>query len=341
MRMNDELLKKTGNIDQLCGIRECVLLHGSAEGTKIARCHNAAGLDFTVIPDRCMDIYDFSYRGVNLAFHSKNGLVSPLRFSPKNDEFPEQWPGGFLCTCGLENVNLHNESRGEAFPTHGRIGAVPTAQFLTETGWEGDRYRLRMKGEMHETCMLKRHLSLVRTIETGMCERSVRITDRITNMNSVPEPVMLLYHFNFGYPLIGEGARAITEGVSLEPLNSQSSDPAIMTEPERENKVQSFLGTCKDKKAAAFLVNEKLKLGICLEYETEYLPYLVEWKHLLPGDNVLAFEPTNVPAMNRETAEKEGKLVMLPPFEQITTSFALRVLDGEDIFRFRSGRNTK
>ena len=331
--MDIQLLKKTGNIDQICGIRESVLLSGPSKGTRIARLYKAAGLDLTVVTDRCMDLYDFSYKGINLAFHSKNGLQSPFLFSPQKDEFPEQWPGGLLCTCGLRNINLHNERGAEVFPTHGRIGSVPAMRVQPETEWIGDRYFLRLKGEMHETRMLKSHLSLKRTIETEMFGHSIRITDCISNENSSPEPVMLLYHFNFGYPLIEKGATAVTEGISLKPLNPRSSDPVIMTDPERENQVQSFLGTCKEKKAAASIMNERLKMGVRLEYETEFLPHLVEWKHLLPGDCVLSFEPTNAAAVNRETAEKEGKLTVLQPFETMQIHLTLTVLDGSEEIR--------
>ena len=75
--MNIQLLKQLGNIDQIAGIRESQLLRGRGEQIHIAEFYNAAGLRFTVVPDRCMDLFDFSYKGINFAFQSKNGLTSP------------------------------------------------------------------------------------------------------------------------------------------------------------------------------------------------------------------------------------------------------------------------
>ena len=98
--MNVELLKQLGNIGQIAGIRESRLLRGRGEGIAIAEFYNAAGLRFTVVPDRCMDLFDLSYKGVNLGFQSKNGLTSPQAFCPSDGEFSEQWPGGMLVTCG-------------------------------------------------------------------------------------------------------------------------------------------------------------------------------------------------------------------------------------------------
>ena len=87
--MNVELLKQLGNIGQIAGIRESRLLRGRGEGIAIAEFYNAAGLRFTVVPDRCMDLFDLSYKGVNLGFQSKNGLTSPQAFCPSDGEFSE------------------------------------------------------------------------------------------------------------------------------------------------------------------------------------------------------------------------------------------------------------
>ena len=80
--MNVSLLKHLGNIDQIAGVRESQLLRGRGEQIQIAEFYNAAGLRFTVVPDRCMDLFDFSYKGVNLAFQTKNGLTSPQAYIP-------------------------------------------------------------------------------------------------------------------------------------------------------------------------------------------------------------------------------------------------------------------
>ena len=102
--MDIQLLKYLGNIDQIAGVREYQLLRGRGEQIQVAEFYNAAGLRFTVIPDRCMDLFDLSYKGVNLSFQSKNGLVAPQANSAAKGEFTEQWSGGMLVTCGLDNV---------------------------------------------------------------------------------------------------------------------------------------------------------------------------------------------------------------------------------------------
>ena len=82
-----EALRMVGNMDQLAGIRLAQLADGPGRGVTIAEFHNAAGLHFTVSPDRCMDIYDFSYKGINISFLSRNGMRSPMSYTALKGEF--------------------------------------------------------------------------------------------------------------------------------------------------------------------------------------------------------------------------------------------------------------
>lgn len=322
--MDKLLLKKLGNIDQIAGIRESVLLRGRGEGTKIAEVYNASGLRFSVMPDRCMDIYDLSFKGINISFHSKNGIVSPLSFSPSVDEFPEQWPGGMLCTCGLSNVNLHNVMDGETHPTHGRISSVPASNFGTESFWDGDEYKLRVSGEMHETVMFGRHFSLKRTIETGLSEPSVTITDVITNMGAYQEPYMLLYHMNFGSPFLSPDTECIIREGKVNPLCVGSVDNVHVEEPDDAYEAQKFLITDFPKMGHAELINRKIGMKAELIFTTDNLPNMVEWKHLKSHDYCLALEPTNTWAMNRKQAMENEKIAAILPYSSVTNKLHLR-----------------
>ena len=105
--MKVDLLKHLGNMEQICGIRETRMCRGFGQGVTVAEFYNAEGLRFSVVPDRCMDLYDFSYKGVNLSFLSCNGLRPPMDYTVQQGEFAWQWSGGMLSTCGLDNVGGH------------------------------------------------------------------------------------------------------------------------------------------------------------------------------------------------------------------------------------------
>lgn len=325
--MNIGLLRQLGSIDQLAGIRESRLLNGPSGGVRIAEFYNAAGLRFTLVPDRCMDIYDLSYKGVNVSFQSKNGLTAPQLCSAADGEFNEQWPAGMLVTCGLDNVGEHASGDG-IYPIHGRISNVPASAFGTRTFWAGEDYRLRASGEMRQTCLYGRNLALQRTVETGLNDRSLTIHDTITNYDAADEPYMLLYHFNFGYPLLQEGTRVEISPADTHGMNPISNDHRHMTVPVDGCGEELFFHTNLGSRACGVIWNEQLELGAYIAFDTKNLPNLVEWKMMKSHDYVLALEPCNTRGVNRTQAVENGNIAVLPAYSSIENHLELGILDG-------------
>ena len=330
--MNISLMKQLGNIDQIAGIRESVLLRGRGEQMHIAEFYNAAGLRFTVVPDRCMDVFDFSYKGVNLSFQSKNGLTSPQAYTPADGEFAEQWPGGMLVTCGLDNVGGH-AVRGGVFPTHGRISHVPAKTFGTSTCWEGEDYILRASGEVHQTKMYSRHLSIRRTIKTGLNDKTVKLHDVITNFEAEDEPYMLLYHFNFGYPLLQADSCVAATPAQVTPMTGLSADPVHMMAPVDGRGEELYFRSYAPGRACGVIYNERLELGAYVAFDTRNLPNMVQWKKMKSHDYVLALEPCNTFGINRDEAAEQGKLAVLPAYSSVENHLELGVLDGLEEIR--------
>jgi len=324
--MNIELLKHLGNIDQVAGIRESQLLRGRGEQMHIAEFYNAAGLRFSVVPDHGMDLYDLSYKGINLAFHTKNGLVSPQAYSAVNGEFAEQWPGGALFTCGLANVGGHLSDATGEYPTHGRIGHVPAQTFGTDTFWDGDNYILRAAGEVHQTRFTGRHLSIRRTVETGLNDKCLKLHDVVTNYEAVAEPYMLLYHFNFGYPLVSENSH-IAAAKSAITSPTGSDNPWSLSAPQEVCGEELYIHTQLGDRNTLALYNEELELGMYMTYDTKNLPSVVQWKCMRAHDYVVGLEPGNTYGMSRNDLIKEGKIAMLAPYSSAENTIEVGVMD--------------
>ena len=238
--MDIQLLQRLGNIDQIAGIREVQCTRGPEAGLHMLEIYNAAGLCFTVMPGRCLDIYDFSYKGYNFAFHSKNGLSCER--NPAEDAFFHQWPGGMLSTCGLANVGDACEDGG-VHPIHGRIGSTPARHVSVSEGWEGTDYILRVGAEFWETRLYGRQLSLLRTISASLYGKNIVITDTITNHAVADEEFMLLYHINFGYPLLDASSFVLCPPSAVQPRNDHSEDWVHMCAPGAQAGHQMFLHT--------------------------------------------------------------------------------------------------
>lgn len=326
--MDIKLLKKIGNVDQLAGIRETLLLRGRGEQIHMAEFYNAAGLRFSVVPDRGMDIYDLSYKGVNFSFQSKNGLTSPQAFDAEEGTFAEQWSGGMLVTCGLDNVGEYCENKG-VYPVHGRYSFMPAKNFGTETYWKNEDYILRARGEVHQTKMYGRHLSNRRMIETGLWNKTIKIHDIITNFEAEDEPFMLLYHWNFGYPLLDEDSFVKVSSQQVEPQNDHSTEPTKMKLPVDGAEEELFLHRSRSEVGMGMLWNEHLHLGAYVKYDRAHLPHMMEWKMMKSHDYVLALEPCNTRGWNRAEALEKDAIAVLPAYSSIEIELEMGILDGE------------
>ncbi|MDO4548421.1 MAG: aldose 1-epimerase family protein [Clostridia bacterium] len=327
--MDFELLRHVGNISQIAGIQESTIKTGRGKGLDIARFYNAAGLNFTVCPDRCMDIMDMSYKGVNLSFQSKNGPLGKTA-SPLPEEFQNQWPGGMLVTCGLDNVG-RGYLDGEYFPTHGRISSVPAEHFGTRAEWEDDDYVLSAKGEMHQTRLYGRHLMLSREIRTTLNGTSVTIHDKLTNMQPKKEPFMLLYHVNFGYPLLTGKSRVYTSPTFIAPRNIMSMDHVRMTDPKDDIGEELYIHRPETENAWAALVNPEMALGAYIAFNSYgYIHFFAEWKNMRSHDYVLAFEPCNCFGEGRNIETKKETISSIEGYSTLNFEIKIGVLDGDE-----------
>lgn len=336
--MNIQLLRKLGNIAQIAGINTIKKLFGKAQETCIAEVYNAAGLRFSVLLDKCMDLYDMSFNGINLAFKSKNGLVSNKFFNALDEEFFSYWSGGMLSTCGLANAGPSCTDEGY-HPIHGRIGNIPANHVAVDCNWVGEDYVMSISGEMNESVLYRRNMQLKRRITTSLYAKELHIHDTITNFEPNDEEFMLLYHFNFGYPFLDEGTRLYVSHLKVtQRTNELNEHWNTMEAPEVNIPQQVFIHECKgndDGYAYAAVINHQLSMGAYVKYKTDHLPVLVEWKGMGAHDYVLGVEPSNSYILGRSDERKNGTLPQIAAYSSIDYEVTLGVLSGvEEIEAF-------
>jgi hypothetical protein len=151
---------------------------------------------------------------------------------------------------------------------------------------------------------------------------------------------MLLYHFNFGYPLLDEGSeflapiRAIVHAV--HELRGQGTGYRTQGPPQpdfHEQVYQHDVVAGPDGMASALLINPRLGaggLGVRLDYDATALPCLLEWQCLQSGLYVLGIEPSTNHMRGRAFAEERGELIELQHGEARSYRTRLSVLDGGD-----------
>jgi len=332
-----ELLRYSGNIAQIASISEKSFVRGKARGMSTYEVRTGSGLEFSLLPDKCLDIHELRYKGRNIAFQAKTGLVGPAYGYPLENEFDVYWTAGMLYTCGLLNIgtDCHDEN-GRYQPIHGRIGMTPSEQSSARAFWEGEAYKLEARALTRESVLGQQNLCLSRKISSELGSSSIRIEDTITNDEATSARYMLLYHFNFGYPFICEDTRLLfpAEDAAVEP-RTESARPGLATWDRMERPIDErpeevfFHHPVADANGLVTvkLENHGLGIGCALSYTAKTLPVLSQWKSLRSGEYVLGVEPGTTTLRGRAIEGKDGRLRELKAFASESHSLSLSLYD--------------
>lgn len=337
-----DLLKRLGNISQIASIKHFEYIDGKADSVRAFSVANGGGLDFTILESKSLDIFEMKFKGVNLNYISKPGLVAPGLADAKGVEFLRSITGGMMYTCGLNNVGTDCIDEGVYNGFHGRVRNIPAEKVSSTACWKGDDYILSVSGEMREASLLKDNLVLRRTITTKMGSKSISIRNEVENEGYEEQGLMVLFHINVGYPILDEGSRFV-----LPCLDVKSKDDIPAVDLEEWSKIsgpidqfteQVFyhkVGSDKDGNTASAVINDSLGLGLYVKYNVLQLPRMTEWKSMMSGDYAFGIEPANCLVEGRVREKENGTLQKIAPFEKKAFDFEIGVLDGrEDINRF-------
>ena len=167
-------------------------------------------------------------------------------------------------------------------------------------------------------------------------ERKINIEDNIVNAGYNDTPYMLIYHINFGFPIITEKTRFLSPALSSRAFNDDaykgSMEPNIFQSPTHHYAYECFVHDMpeQDDNVYAALINKKLNFGGYLKYSSKELPNFITWKMMGEQDYVVAMEPgTNLPE-GRVSARKNNRLITLRAREEHKVHLEIGILEGED-----------
>jgi hypothetical protein len=333
----ESLSRQVGHINQIASITRYEITEGKAKGSKVIEIRNGGGLEFRVIESKGLSIYGASYKGINLDFLSKPGLVAPEYFTPCEGDFPRFFHGGLLYTCGMLNAGPAGTDSGSVLSQHGRIGQTPAEAVIARKNWVGDECDFEVSGEVREGLLFKENMVLRRHVSTRFGSSSIIIHDEVENEGFEIQPLMMLYHFNIGYPVLEKGARFVAPIIATTPRGSEHAIPEshceTMSDPVDGGVEEVFyhkVSADSKGRSKAGLLNDMRKLGVVIEYETKNLPNLVEWKSMVSGDYVVGIEPANCLVDSRAKERERGTLRFIEPKEVVAFDLEFNVLDGKD-----------
>ena len=333
-------INKVSNPTQLGGIETSVLDNGAGRGTRVAWINTGTGLRYKVVIDRSMDVAEAFFNQHSLAWLSHGGITTSESAVNRGIDWLRTFGGGLLTTCGLTHVGgPEQDSFGER-GLHGPISNIPAEiESIIQPDPKSGQLAMSITGRMRESRVFGPSLELKRTISGTLGQPSIRIQDTVTNRANTPAPHMLLYHFNFGWPLVDEGTRLLWKGdwqareggingaIFREGYDFKTC-PAPIDTHSGTGEAVAFIDPTADESGhcTAGLFNERLGLAVSLRFQKAQLPWLTNWQHWSKGEYVTGIEPGTHPPIGQAKAREEGSLLFLEPGESRSYEIELNVL---------------
>jgi len=290
---------------------------------------------FIVVPTRGMGIWNASLGDLHLGWRSPvKGPVHPgfvRLFEPGG----LGWLDGFdelLVRCGLESNGSpeFNPNGSLRYPLHGKIANQPAHR--VEVAIDPEAGEIAVTGVVDEARLFGNKLRMTSTLSTRVGRPGVVVTDVVTNLSAEPSELELLYHVNFGVPLLGPGSKVVLPVRKMAPrdavavTNLAEWDTYGPESPGLGEAVFFFeLAADRGGWTRALLHNAAASRGVSLVFTRDQLPYFALWKNRQAAVDgyVTGLEPAvNFP--NVKSFEKEkGRVVVLAPGESRTFEVAI------------------
>jgi hypothetical protein len=321
---------------------------GRRDGVDLIVVDNGA-LRFSVVPTRGMGLWKGWYDGNRL------GWDSPITDGPVHPSLVNLaaagglgWLDGFdelLARCGLENngspfeVKTKKADGSESNTTyglHGKIANIPASYVAVHVDTEPP-HEIVIEGHVEESRLFGPQVRMVTKIATVPGSNSLVVRDEFVNLKDQPVEIQVLYHWNFGPPFLGAGARFVAPCRSVRARDSRAEegmkDYDVYAAPQPGSTEQVYFhellaGPKGDPRTVAMLRNKAGDKGVALRFQIDQLPAFTLWKNTagLRDGYVTGLEPgTNYP--NALPVEKaHGRIVNVPVDGRYVAETTLEVL---------------
>ncbi len=329
---------------------EKVTLHGGKqEGVDLVTIDNGR-LQIRIIPTRGMGVLDVKSGSIRLGWDSPVQEVVHPRYVNLHNRGGLGWLEGFnewLVRCGLEYaglpgkdsfINTLGETAEMDLTLHGRIANIPASEVevLIE---RAPPYRIRVRGRVDERMFFGPKLELWTEIATHPGSARFTLSDHLTNHGSIDQEFQLIYHANYGAPLLEEGARFVAPVARVYPMNEHSARDIAAFDRYQAPRT-GFMAQVytlyplagKQGRTTVALHNREASRAVSMSFSVGELPYLTLWKNTnsLEEGYVTGIEPGTGFPNNRSVERQFGRVPRLKPGEARSFHLEVEIHDGRD-----------
>ncbi|KPK65508.1 MAG: hypothetical protein AMK73_02800 [Planctomycetes bacterium SM23_32] len=330
-------------------ISNYTLTGGKQQGVELVEIDNGC-MTVLVVPTRGMGVLEAFTDEVSLGWSSPVRQVVHPSFVEAGAAGGLGWLTGFnelICRCGLSYHGAPGEDvlpgvagmqKRVTLPLHGTIANTPAMRVAVRVQLQ-EPYELSVVGEVPDTRMFGPSFSMLSTISTVPGSREFAVQDVITNLGAMPTEMELLYHCNYGPPLLGEGARLLAAASFVAPRDKRAQEDMATWDtygpPEPGFAEQCyFLRMHADDggQTMVALADPEEETAATIRYSVEELPAFTIWRNTAADCEgyVTGLEPGTDYPNPRLFERQKGRVIELAPEATYRTRLVFGLVDSEE-----------
>ncbi|MEF9678443.1 aldose 1-epimerase family protein [Pectobacterium aroidearum] len=327
--------------NQHFSIEQKVLHGGRQEGSKVITITSQDGLKIALSPTRGMNLLHVTGKNIRLGWDSPvDEVVNPntINLESRNGL---GWVEGFnemMVRCGFEWTGHPVVSEGMIYTLHGRAGNTPASKVVVEVS-DSAPHTITVRGLLKENSFKKSNLETWTELRYVPGSESFTVHDVLTNKADYARDYQIIYHSNFGTPILEDGARFIAPVKEISPFNDHAKAGLATW--------QTYKGPTKDfdemvfnitpytdgqGKTLAALVNKAGDKGVSIAFDTHQLPLLTLWKNTDTEKQgyVTGIEPGTNYAYPVTIEREQGRVKKLQPGQSTTFELTYSLLSSAE-----------
>ena len=155
---------------------------------------------------------------------------------------------------------------------------------------------MEVSGVLRQAAIFGESFHVMRTIRCYLRRNCIELHDVIENRAFEAQPLMVMYHCNFGYPLLSEHAQLQLHAAETKPRDVVASGDLTQIQPP----ASGFAEQVFYHKGADCAVLRNVDFGVRLSWDAGALPCLTQWNMFGAGDYVMGLEPGNCHPVGRQ-----------------------------------------